>query len=83
MAFTPPSPRASLPTLDLRGLRCPLPVLRTRKALRGMAPGARIVVLTNDPLAAIDIPHALRESGDTLEDQNSADGVLRLVVRRG
>ena len=60
-----------------------MPVLRTRKALRGLAPGAPMVVLATDPLAAIDIPHALRESGDTLEDQSAADGVLRFLVRRG
>ena len=36
---------------DLRGFRCPLPVLKTRVRLRAMAPGERIVVLTDDPLA--------------------------------
>ena len=43
--------------LDLRGLACPLPVLKARKALLGLAPGKRLLVEASDPLAAIDIPH--------------------------
>jgi tRNA 2-thiouridine synthesizing protein A len=82
MAFAPP-PESPIPTLDLRGLKCPMPVLRTRKALRGMAPGARLAVLCTDPLAAIDIPHCLRESGDVLEAQSVEAEVLRFVVRKG
>jgi tRNA 2-thiouridine synthesizing protein A len=70
-------------TLDLRGLKCPLPVLRTRKALRGIAAGNGQLVLCTDPMAAIDIPHLLRERGDILEAQESADGVLRFWVRKG
>ena len=49
--------------LGLRGLRCPLPVLRTRKALRRLAPGAAIVVFSTDPLAGLDIPHMAAEDG--------------------
>ena len=54
-------------TFDLRGLKCPLPVLRTRKALAGMQPGDILIVACTDPLAGIDIPNLLRETGDTLE----------------
>ncbi|WP_158810558.1 sulfurtransferase TusA family protein [Beijerinckia sp. L45] len=82
MAFAPP-PESPIPTLDLRGLKCPMPVLRTRKALRGMAPGARLEVLCTDPLAAIDIPHCLRESGDVLEAQGVEADMLRFVIRKG
>ncbi len=73
----------SVPTLDLRGLKCPMPVLRTRRALRGMAVGERILVLSTDPLAAIDIPHFLVGSGHGLDGQDAADGVLRFLVRKG
>ena len=69
--------------LDLRGLKCPMPVLRTRRALRGMAVGERILVLSTDPLAAIDIPHFLVGSGHGLDGQDAADGVLRFLVRKG
>jgi len=76
-------PSAAPAILDLRGLKCPLPVLRARKALRRMAPGARLLVLCTDPMAAIDIPHLLRQGGDTLEAQDAEDGVLRFWTRKG
>ena len=49
--------------LDLRGLKCPLPVLRTRKALAGSASGDVLVVACTDPLAGIDIPTCYRGPG--------------------
>ena len=70
-------------TLDLRGLRCPLPVLRLRKALLGMPTGATIVALTDDPLATLDVPNFLRESGDELLSNEPDAGGRRFVVRRG
>ena len=71
------------PLLDLRGLHCPMPVLRTRKALRRMATGDRIVVLCTDPLAAIDIPHFLRTDGHLLEARSEAEGVACFTIRKG
>jgi tRNA 2-thiouridine synthesizing protein A len=58
-------------TFDLRGLKCPLPVLRTRKALAGMRAGEILVVACTDPLAAVDIPTLLAQTGDTLEAKHS------------
>ncbi len=52
--------------LDLRGLACPLPVLKARKALLELAPGQRLLVEASDPLAAIDIPHFCAEAGHRL-----------------
>jgi tRNA 2-thiouridine synthesizing protein A len=52
--------------LDLSGLKCPLPALKTRKALSRMVKGDRLAVTCTDPLSAIDIPNLLRETGDTL-----------------
>jgi tRNA 2-thiouridine synthesizing protein A len=49
--------------LDLRGLKCPLPVLRARKQLHAMANGQHLRVLTTDALAVIDIPHMCFEDG--------------------
>jgi tRNA 2-thiouridine synthesizing protein A len=66
-------------SIDLRGLKCPLPALKTRKVLSGLAPGDVIVVECTDPLSAIDIPNLLRETGDELE-QSSRDGDL-LIFR--
>ena len=69
-------------TLDLRGLKCPLPVLRARKALEAMAPGATLVVECTDPMSAIDIPHFVAENGHALERQSADGGVLVFVIRR-
>jgi tRNA 2-thiouridine synthesizing protein A len=61
--------------LNLRGLKCPLPALRVRKALKTATPGDLFVVECTDPMAAIDIPNLLRETGDAIE-QHSAEGEL-------
>jgi len=69
-------------TMNLRGLKCPLPALRTRKALSGMAPGDVLVIECTDPLAAIDIPNLLRETGDTLEDSATGAEVMTFRIRK-
>ena len=69
-------------TLSLRGLKCPLPALKTRKALTRLAAGDRLVVECTDPLSAIDIPNLLRETGDTLEESRQADGLLVFRIRK-
>ena len=68
--------------LDLRGLKCPLPVLHTRKLLKRLPVGARATVLCTDPLAAIDIPHLLREPADEREMLAQDGEVLRFTIRR-
>ena len=65
--------------LDLTGLKCPLPALKTRKALKAIKPGERLEVHCTDPLAVIDIPNLLNETGDSLEATES-DG-NRMVFR--
>jgi tRNA 2-thiouridine synthesizing protein A len=68
--------------LDLRGLKCPLPALKTRKALAGLAPGSVLVVECTDPLSAIDIPNLLNETRDVLEAQKEAHGALVFRIRK-
>lgn len=68
--------------LDLRGLKCPLPVLRTRKALQALAPGMEIAVRCTDPMAAIDIPHLLAQQGDVLLAQTRDGEVLTFHIRK-
>jgi tRNA 2-thiouridine synthesizing protein A len=53
--------------LDLTGLKCPLPALKTRKALKSLKPGDRLEVHCTDPLSVIDIPNLIRETGDRVE----------------
>lgn len=51
--------------IDALGLLCPLPVLRLRKRIAGMAPGSVVRLLADDPAAAIDVPHFCNEAGHT------------------
>jgi tRNA 2-thiouridine synthesizing protein A len=67
-------------TLDLRGLKCPLPALHTRKALSGMRRGDLLIVACTDPLAAIDIPNLVRETGDTLQGSSRTDNVMTFQI---
>ena len=69
-------------TLNLRGLKCPLPALRTKKALRGMAAGDLLTIECTDPLTAIDIPNLLRETGDKLERKNKDQDLLTFTIRK-
>jgi tRNA 2-thiouridine synthesizing protein A len=69
-------------TIDLRGLKCPLPALRTRKALSRLPGGALLVVECTDPLAEIDIPHLVRETGDALEEKSRRDDLLVFRIRK-
>jgi tRNA 2-thiouridine synthesizing protein A len=69
-------------TMNLRGLKCPLPALRTRKALTGLASGDLLVIECTDPLASIDIPHLLNQTGDSLEGSSRADKVITFRIRK-
>ena len=68
--------------LDLRGLKCPLPVLRTRKRLQDLATGARLRIETTDPLALIDIPHFCREAGHQLLSSQSIEGGHAFLIEK-
>ncbi|MGF1447312.1 MAG: sulfurtransferase TusA family protein [Pikeienuella sp.] len=70
--------------LDARGLLCPLPVLKTRKRLQALPPGATLRVLADDPAARIDIPHFCAEQGHALlAEGEEASGALTFLVRKG
>jgi tRNA 2-thiouridine synthesizing protein A len=64
-------------TLDLTGLKCPLPALKTRKALKAIAAGDFLEVHCTDPLSVIDIPNLIRETGDKVDI--SERGETRIV----
>lgn len=68
---------------DLRGLNCPLPVLKTRKRLSGMQAGARIWIETTDPLAVIDVPAFCSENGHQLVKTEPVEGGHRFLVEKG
>jgi tRNA 2-thiouridine synthesizing protein A len=68
--------------LNLRGLKCPLPALRTRKALRGLQSGDILVVECTDPLSAVDIPNLLNQTGDALEATSKEKKLLTFRIRK-
>lgn len=72
----------TVPVYDLKGLNCPLPVLRAAKRLSGMAPGARLYLDTTDPLAVIDIPAFCNEAGHRLVSSEAVPGGHRFLVER-
>jgi len=69
-------------TLNLRGLKCPLPTLRVRKALTGLAPGDLLVAECTDPLTEIDIPNLINQTGDELTETSHADKVITFRIRK-
>ena len=68
--------------LDLIGLNCPLPALKTRKALTRLTPGDLLQVHCTDPLAAIDIPNLIRETGDRIADMQEAGRGMVFVIEK-
>lgn len=69
-------------TMNLRGLKCPLPALRARKALTSLKSGDLLVIECTDPLAAVDIPTLLNQTGDELEGQSKEKKVLTFRIRK-
>lgn len=69
--------------VDARGHRCPVPSLRLRKALETAAPGARLMLLANDPMARIDVPHLMNELGGRVIEVREEAGWLAITVERG
>ena len=82
--LTRPMARNSETVLDLRGLRCPQPVLRAKKALRAIPIGGTLVLECTDPLTVIDVPAFTQQTGHTLAAQtrNGALYVFKIVKRR-
>lgn len=52
--------------LDLKGLKCPLPVIRAKRRLKEMSPGQVLHLVCSDPMTQIDIPHMAHELGHAL-----------------
>jgi tRNA 2-thiouridine synthesizing protein A len=73
----------SATVLDCEGLLCPLPVLKSRKKLRDMAAGARLVIRSTDPMSVIDIPHMCQQDGHRLLAQATEGAVHIFTVERG
>ena len=76
-------PESAVEVYDLKGLNCPLPVLKARKRLAGMRPGDRLWVETTDPLAVIDMPAFCQQEKHRLVETVSMPGGHRFLIERG
>ena len=68
--------------IDVRGLLCPLPVLKARKRLKTLENGRVLRVLATDPAAVVDFPHFCNEAGHELISSTMDDGVLTFIIRK-
>lgn len=69
--------------LDLRGLQCPLPVLKTAKRMAAMHSGDRVEILASDPMAATDFMHFCNEKGHVLNERLDMGDHERFVITKG
>jgi tRNA 2-thiouridine synthesizing protein A len=70
--------------LDATGLLCPLPVLKARKRLAGLGPGALLRVRADDPAARVDFPHFCTEQGHALlAEADEPGGAMTFLIRKG
>lgn len=69
-------------TLDLTGLKCPLPALKTRKALKSLLPGDRLEVHCTDPMSVIDIPAMVQQVGDRVEITERSDSRIVFTIEK-
>jgi tRNA 2-thiouridine synthesizing protein A len=68
--------------MDLRGLKCPLPALLVRRRLTDAAAGTVVSVITDDPMAPVDVPHMCHGEGfEVLKLERTGDEA-RMVLRR-
>jgi tRNA 2-thiouridine synthesizing protein A len=68
--------------LDAKGLNCPLPILRTKKALQAMPPGGLLEVLATDPGAVADFESFCRQTGNQLVSSTQEGNVYKFVLKR-
>lgn len=68
--------------LDVKGMNCPLPVLRANRALRALQPGERLRVLATDRAAVADFQAFCRETGHDLVAFSEETGVYSFLIRK-
>jgi len=69
-------------TLDTKGLNCPLPILKARKALKDVPPGEILEVLSTDPGSVADFQAFCRQTGNELMESTTDDSVYRFLIKR-
>jgi tRNA 2-thiouridine synthesizing protein A len=79
---TNPSGTAKVTTLDARGMKCPMPIVKTAQAMKTVVAGELLEVLATDPGATADFAAWSRSTGNDIVEQSIQDGVYRFVLRR-
>ncbi|OAN54085.1 SirA family protein [Paramagnetospirillum marisnigri] len=69
--------------LDVKGLNCPLPILRAKKAIKELADGAMLEVIATDPGSVKDFDAFCRQTGNTLVSQKEEAGVYTFEIKKG
>jgi tRNA 2-thiouridine synthesizing protein A len=69
-------------TLDAKGLNCPLPILKARKALKDVAAGETLEILSTDPGSVADFEAFCRQTGNQLLESSNEDSVFRFLIKR-
>lgn len=69
-------------TLDTKGMNCPLPILKTKRALKDIAVGDTIRVVATDPGSVKDFDSFCRTTGNELLESNQNDGVYSFLIRK-
>ena len=70
-------------TLDAKGLNCPLPILRAKKALKGMTTGQVLAIEATDPGSAADFEAFCNQTGNELLSASEAGGVYAFEIKKG
>lgn len=68
--------------LDTKGLNCPLPILKAKKAIKGLSAGDSLKVLSTDPGSVKDFEAFCRSTGNELLESTEADGVYTYVIKK-
>ena len=68
-------------TLDAKGLNCPLPILKAKKAIGEVPKGGTLEILATDPGAVADFQAFCRTTGNTLVEHSEAGGVYRFIIK--
>jgi len=68
--------------LDVKGLNCPLPILKARKALKSVPAGGTLEILATDPGSVPDFQAFCRSTGNELLEQTQDDGVYRFILKK-
>ena len=68
--------------LDAKGLNCPLPILKARKALKDVGSGETLEILSTDPGSVADFQAFCRQTGNELLESSNDDSVFRFVIKR-